>query len=197
MNAGVYGTYTGIDPTTGVPIGFTPLPQNPATGVSIDSEYGQAKDPRVSASQNIKAEFSDNYVLGLQQQFQMLGTDWVFGATGTYQKMDRIIDDYDAIQNECTAGRAQGYDWMTPESCDQWAQSLVLVNPGVTNDLLMKAPDGSLVPVTFTRRIRASRRGRSVTTTRWTCRWSTVGTASGSPNSTTCSPGHGAIRKAR
>ncbi|MET4570267.1 TonB-dependent receptor [Rhodanobacter soli] len=150
VNAGVYGTYTGIDPTTGVPIGFTPLPQNPATGVSIDSEYGQAKDPRVSASQNIKAEFSDNFVLGLQQQFQMLGTQWVFGATGTYQKMNRIIDDYDAIQNECTAGRAQGYDWMTPDSCDQWAQSLVLVNPGVTNDLLMKAPDGSLVPVKFT-----------------------------------------------
>ena len=150
VNAGVYGTYTGIDPTTGEPIGFTPLPQSPSTGVSIDSEYGQAKDPRVSASQNIKAEFSDNYVLGVQQQFEMMGTQWVFGATGTYQRMNRIIDDYDAIQNECTAGRAQGYDWMTPDTCDQWAQSLVLVNPGETNHLLMKAPDGSLVPVNFT-----------------------------------------------
>jgi hypothetical protein len=150
-NAGLYGTYTGVDPATGVPIGFTPLPQSPSSGVSIDSEYGQAKDPRVSASQNVKAEFSDNYVLGLQQQFQMLGTQWVFNATGTYQKMNRIIDDYDAIQNECAAGRAQGYDWMTPVDCDQYAQSLVLINPGVTNDLLMKAPDGSLVPVTFTR----------------------------------------------
>jgi hypothetical protein len=118
--------------------------------VSVDSEYGQAKDPRVSAAQNIKAEFSDNYVLGLQQQFQMLGTTWVFGATGTYQRMNRIIDDYDAIQNECAAGRAQGYAWMTPQDCDQYAQSLVLVNPGATNNLQMKAPDGSLVPVTFT-----------------------------------------------
>ncbi|MFC5581684.1 TonB-dependent receptor [Rhodanobacter terrae] len=151
VNAGVYGTYTGIDPATGEPIGFTPLPQNPATGVSIDSEYGQAKDPRVSASQNIKAEYSDNYVLGLQQQFQMLGTQWVFGATGTFQKMSRIIDDYDAIQNECAAGRAQGYAWMTPQDCDQYAQSLVLINPGETSDLLMKSPDGKLVPVTFTR----------------------------------------------
>ncbi|MDO1527982.1 TonB-dependent receptor [Fulvimonas sp. R45] len=151
VNAGVYGTYTGVDPATGAPIGFTPLPQNPSTGVSVDSEYGQAKDPRVSASQNIKAEFSDNYVLGMQQQFQMLGTTWVFGATGTYQRMNRIIDDYDAIQNECAAGRAQGYAWMTPQDCDQYAQSLVLVNPGATNRLLMKAPDGSLVPVTFTR----------------------------------------------
>jgi hypothetical protein len=151
VNAGVYGTYTGIDPATGEPTGFTPLPQSPSTGVSIDSEYGQAKDPRVSASQNIKAEFSDNYVLGLQQQFEMLGTQWVFGATGTYQRMNRIIDDYDAIQNECAAGRAQGYAWMTPQDCADYAQSLVLINPGETNDLLMKAPDGSLVPVTFTR----------------------------------------------
>ena len=149
-NAGIYGTYTGIDPATGEPIGFTPLPQNPTTGVSIDSEYGQAKDPRISASQNIKAEFSDNFVLGMQQQFQMLGTSWVFGATGTYQKMNRIIDDYDSIQNECAAGLAQGYAWMTPDTCDQWAQSLVLINPGVTNNILMKAPDGSLVPVTLT-----------------------------------------------
>jgi len=150
INAGQYGTYTGID-ANGVPIGFTPLPQNPSTGVSVDSEYGQAKDPRISAAQNIKAEFSDNYVLGMQQQFQMLGTSWVFGATGTYQRMNRIIDDYDAIQNECAAGVRQGYAWMTPADCDQYAQSLILVNPGITNDILMKAPDGSLVPVKFTR----------------------------------------------
>ncbi|MGH8192448.1 MAG: TonB-dependent receptor [Rhodanobacteraceae bacterium] len=146
----LYGTYTGIDPATGAPIGFTPLPQNPSTGVSIDNEYGQPKDPRVSTAQNVKAEFSDNFVLGMQQQFQMLGTKWVFGATGTYQKMSRIIDDVDWEQGECAAGFAQGYTWMTPATCDQWAQSLVLMNPGVTNNILMKAPDGSLVPVTFT-----------------------------------------------
>jgi hypothetical protein len=151
-NAGVYYTYTGIDPETGEPTGLTAVPQNPAPphGVSIDSEYGQAKDPRISAAQDIQAEFSDNFVLGMQQQFNMLGTSWVFGATGTYQKMSRIIDDFDAIQNECAAGRAQGYDWMTSATCDQWAQSLVLVNPGTTNHILMKAPDGSLVPVTLT-----------------------------------------------
>jgi hypothetical protein len=151
VNDGVYGTYTGIDPVTGAPIGFTPLPQNPATGVSIDSEYGQAKDPRISASQNIKAEYSDNFVLGMQQQFEWIGEQWVFGATGTFQKMNRIIDDYDSIQNECAAGLAQGYTWMTPATCSNWAQSLILINPGVTNNILMKAPDGSLVPVTFTK----------------------------------------------
>ncbi|HLI18313.1 MAG TPA: TonB-dependent receptor [Rhodanobacteraceae bacterium] len=146
----LYGTYTGIDPATGAPIGFTPLPQNPSTGVSIDNEYGQPKDPRVSTAQNVKAEFSDNFVLGMQQQFQMLGTKWVLGATGTYQKMSRIIDDFDDEEIECAAGRAQGYAWMTPDTCSNWAQSLVLINPGVTNDLLMKSPSGALVPVTLT-----------------------------------------------
>jgi hypothetical protein len=147
----LYGTYTGIDPATGEPIGFTPLQQVPSTGVSIDNEYGQPKDPRVSAAQNIKAEFSDNYVLGVQQQFDMLGTNWVASVTGTYQRMNRIIDDYDDEQRECAAGLAQGYSWMTPDTCSDWSQSLVLVNPGVTNNLLMKSPDGSLVPVTFTK----------------------------------------------
>jgi hypothetical protein len=159
VNAGLYGTYTGINPTTGEPIGFTPLPQNPSSGVSVDSEYGQAKDPRISASQNIKAEFSDNYVFGMQQQFEMMGTNWVFGATGTYQRMNRIIDDYDSVQNECAAGLAQGYDWMTPETCTDWAQSLILINPGETSTILMKSPDGTLVPVVLTRQDQGLTRG--------------------------------------
>ena len=150
-NAGTYGTYTGVDPATGEPIGFTPLPQSPSTGVSIDSEYGQPKDPRVSAAQNIKPEYSDNFVLGMQQEFQMLGTSWVFGATGTYQKMNRIIDDYDDEQRECAAGRARGYDWMTPDSCSDWTQSLIMVNPGETSNILVKGPDGQLHPIDFTR----------------------------------------------
>ena len=40
---------------------------------------------------------------------------------------------------------------MTEETCSDWAQSLILINPGETNHILMKSPDGSLVPVTFTR----------------------------------------------
>ncbi len=39
---------------------------------------------------------------------------------------------------------------MTPQTCTDWAQSLILVNPGETSNILMKAPDGCLVPVTMT-----------------------------------------------
>ena len=148
--AGQFGTYTGIDPATGAPIGFTPLPQSPSTGVSIDNQYGQPVDARIASSQNIKAEYSDNFVLGLQHDLPMFEQKWVVGATGTYQKMPRIIDDYDDEQRECAAGVAQGYAWMTPDTCYKWSNSLVLINPAVTQHLLMKSPNGSLVPVTLT-----------------------------------------------
>jgi len=160
-NAGLYYMYSGVDPATGEPLGLTPIPQNPSAppGASIDSEYGQPKDPRISASQNIKAEYSDNFVLGMQQQFNFLGTNWVFGATGTYQKLNRIIDDYDDEQSECVAGLARGYDWMTPDTCSQWTQSLVLINPGETSNILVKGPDGNLHPIDFTREEQGFTRG--------------------------------------
>jgi hypothetical protein len=147
----VYGTYTGIDQATGEPLGFELLPQNPSTGVSINNEYGQSKDPRITTAQNIKAQSSDNFVLGMQQAFKMMGTDWTFGLTGTYQRMDRIIDDNGDTQRMCAAGRAQGYDWMTPNTCSQWAQGLLMINPGETQKIWMNGPDGKLHPVTFTK----------------------------------------------
>ena len=150
LKTGIYGTYTGIDPTTGIPTGFTPLPQNPTTGVSLYNQYGEAANPGTVASQNIKAEYSDNYVLGLQQQFHMLGTSWVFSATGTWQKMNRIIDDVDYIQAECAAGLSQGYSWLTPANCTNYATGLLLMNPGETSDILMPGPDGQLHKVVFT-----------------------------------------------
>ncbi|MGH8318392.1 MAG: TonB-dependent receptor [Steroidobacteraceae bacterium] len=148
--AGQFGTYTGIDPATGAPIGFTPLPQTPSTGVSIDNQYGQPVNPRITTAQNIKAEYSDNFVLGLLHDLPMFEQKWVVGATGTYQKMPRIIDDFDDEQRECAAGVAQGYAWMTPDNCYLYAQSLVLINPGVTQHILMQSPSGGLVPVTLT-----------------------------------------------
>lgn len=147
----LYGTYTGIDQETGEPIGFKPLPQNPSTGVSVNNQYGQAKDPRSVAAENLKAQYSDNFVLGMQQAFEMLGTKWVFGVTGTYQKMDRILDDYADFQRMCAAGRKQGYDWMTPGSCANWTPSLLLINPGETAHVQLGSPDGGLVPVVMTK----------------------------------------------
>lgn len=145
-----YGTYTGIDPTTGAPIGFEPLPQNPQSGISVENQYGEPRDAKTVAAKNIQAPFSDNYVLGLQQKLHFLDTSWVFGATGTYERLSRMIAGSDDAQSECAAGRAQGYSWMTADTCSQWAQSPVLINPGVDQKVYLKAPDGSLRLVDWT-----------------------------------------------
>jgi hypothetical protein len=140
-----YGTYTGIDQTTGAPTGFKPLPQNPKTGVSPINQYGNTvTDPRFVTAKNIKAEYSDNYVLGMKQQFHMLDTTWVFGATATWQKLGRIIDRYGDIQRECDAARAQGLDFMTPENCGQFTQSILLINPGEKAIVRVPGPDGTI-----------------------------------------------------
>lgn len=152
LSSDLYGTYTGIDQETGEPIGFEPLVQDPSTGVSVNNSYGQPKDPRASTATNIEAEYSDSFVLGLQKQFNMMGAQWIFGVTGKYDRMSRIIDDYGDTQRECAAGRAQGYDWMTTQDCGDYSTGLVLINPGETQNILMKGPDRtSLVPVKFTK----------------------------------------------
>jgi len=150
VNITQYGTYTGIDPATGVPTGFVPLPQNPATGISVDNQYGAERDAATVASKNIKAPYSDNFVLGMQQQLIFLKTNWVFGATGTFEKLGEMIAGSDDSQSECAAGLAQGYDWMTPATCSQWAQSPVLINPGRDQTVYLKGPDGSVHPVNWT-----------------------------------------------
>jgi hypothetical protein len=141
-----YFTYTGIDQTTGEPLGLTPIPENPIGGVSANNEYGQPLDPRTVAAQNIKAEYSDNYVLGLQQQFHFMDTNWVAGATGRYQKLGRIVDDWDDSGAICQAAIAQGYsNFAANGGCDNTASFIngaVLINPGETQDLLVNDPDG-------------------------------------------------------
>jgi len=142
-----YFTYNGID-SNGIPLGLTPIPENPVNGVSQNNEYGEPLDPRTVASTNIKAEYADAYVLGMQQKLNFLGTDWVFGANGIYKKLGRIVDDWDDQQRMCAAGLAQGYAWLTPSACTNYTLGAVLINPSETQTIMVKTPTGGLVPVT-------------------------------------------------
>jgi hypothetical protein len=141
-----YYMYSGIDPVTGIPQGLTPIPENPAGGVSANNEYGEPLDPRTVAAQDIKAEYADQFVLGLQQQFRFLGTSWVFGATGRYQKLGRIVDDWDDQYAICQAAIAQGYaNFAAGNGCSDNASFIngaVLINPSSTQTLLVNDPDG-------------------------------------------------------
>jgi len=150
VNVTEYGTYTGVDPATGAPLGFQPLPQNPAGGVSCCNQYGFPRNNLTVASQNIKAPYSDNFVLGMQQKLHFLTADWVFEATGTFEKLGQMIGGTDDALSMCAEGVREGYSWMTPDTCSQWIQSPVMVNPGVDQKIYVGAPDGSLRLIDWT-----------------------------------------------
>jgi len=155
---GQYFTYSGIDPTTGYPTGLTPIPENPVGGVSANNEYGETLNPQTVAAQNIKAEYSDNFVLGMQKLFHFQGVPLVFDATGVYQKLGRIIDDWDDQKAICNAAMAQGVVYpgnpaldQTPlDQCVALTNGAVLINPGETQNLLVTGADGNVHKVVVT-----------------------------------------------
>lgn len=150
--ASKYYTYSGIDPATGEPLGLVPIAQNnggrDGLGVSAFNAYGQPVNASIAASTNIKAEYSDNFVLGMKQEFHMLGSKYVFGADAVYQDMGPdIIDDWDDTATMCRAAVAQGLQYAGStlddqlSSCYNVAPGFVLINPTQTTDLML--PDGN------------------------------------------------------
>ena len=149
-----YFTYTGIT-ASGIPTGTVQLAP---TGY-VNGENGTALDPKLVASQNIKAEYQDQYVLGMQQQFKMFDQSWVYGVTGTYNKLGRIIDDvyaslgyigpgYPLSENAkaiVDAGLAQG---VAVNPADLLGS--VLINPGSTNILTVPTMSGGYGQVKMT-----------------------------------------------
>lgn len=162
FQASRYFTYTGIDQATGEPTGLTQITQNNGgrgddLGVSAYNAYGQPVNAKAAASTNIKAEYSDNFVLGMKQEFHMLGAKYVFGADGVYQDMGPdIIDDWDDTNGMCRAAIAQGiqYAGSTEDqqiaSCAVTAPGFVLINPTQTTDILLKDANGNLQKVVVT-----------------------------------------------
>ncbi|MGY3039798.1 outer membrane receptor protein involved in Fe transport [Rhodanobacter sp. TND4EL1] len=149
-----YYTYSSID-ANGIPGGLIPInskgqTSGPGVPVSLNNEYGQALDPNTVHSSNLKAEYQDEFVLGMQQQ---INSSWVYGVQGMYRKLGRIIDDVADGATECQQLIAQnggirsqldaqglandptGYDPANPcgTPADLGIQGSVLINPGSTN----------------------------------------------------------------
>ncbi|WP_052697671.1 TonB-dependent receptor [Luteibacter yeojuensis] len=82
-----YFTYTGINPANGAPTGLTSL----GAPYSTNNELGQPKDPKGVASETLKPQFQDEYILGMQHQLTP-AFDW--GAKVTYRRLRNIIDDF-------------------------------------------------------------------------------------------------------
>lgn len=80
--------FTGVDPDTGAPIGLTP---RGVTGPAfINGEDGTATDPRTIASQNLKPQYQDEYILGMQKA---LNENFTLGVRGIYRDLKTAIDD--------------------------------------------------------------------------------------------------------
>ena len=148
-----YFTYTGIT-ATGLPTGTV---QVAPTGY-VNGENGTALDPKLVSAQNLKAEYQDQFVLGMQQQFKMFDQSWVYGATGTVNKLGRIIDDAYAslgyypgaplsenAKAIVDAGLAQGVN-VDPSSL----LGSILINPGSTNILTVPTVGGGYGKVKMT-----------------------------------------------
>jgi hypothetical protein len=80
-----YFTYTGTD-ANGLPTGTNRILQP----VSSNNEFGQAKDPKTVAAQDMKPAFQDEVTLGMERQ---LTPDYTFGMKFTYRKLRSTLDD--------------------------------------------------------------------------------------------------------
>ncbi|GAB3781955.1 TonB-dependent receptor [Dyella agri] len=129
-------TYSGIN-SDGTPINPTLIPNSlPNNVYYVNGENGQPIDAKVASAQNLKAEYQDQFVLGMQQQ---INSSWVYGVTGTVNKIGRAIDDTDAGGPDApaiiAAAAAQGIT-LDPTLISQ----SVLINPGQANTFVI--PNG-------------------------------------------------------
>lgn len=126
-----YFTYTGID-EFGIPTGLSPLGPGP---VSANGEYGQAPDPATITSTNLKAQYQDEYILGLDMQ---LNSNWYAGIKGTYRELKTAIDDVCDVDRLAEKLDAQGLD-----SAEYDIRGCYIFNPGRTNTFKINRLDGS------------------------------------------------------
>ena len=128
-------TYTGIDPTTGVPLGLVPI----NTQQSPDGEYNQRKDPRAVVAKDLKPNYQDELTLG----FDKIWTpDLNFGAKVTYRKLGAGIDDSCDTRPILDFAEQAGIPIMAPG-----AVNCFIYNPGRDVTLWVDGNDAAGNPV--------------------------------------------------
>lgn len=139
-----YFAFAGIDPTTGVPTGLTPLGNGP---YSSNREYGQAPDPNSVTAKGLKSHMQDEFVLGFEQQ---VGTSFTVGARYVYRNLRSAIDDMCDYRPAYNWAIRQG---LSEEVADNLGNALAncrLFNPGEANTFLLDDGTGRLVEVPLT-----------------------------------------------
>jgi hypothetical protein len=131
-----YYTYTGIDPTTGVPQGLQLI----GGPYSSNNEFGQAPDPRTVAAQDLKSHYQDEFIVGMQQA---LGSSWNWGARLQYRDLKSAIDD------QCDNRPMLKYMIENNIAIDpnySYSPDCRLFNPGADNTMLLDLPDAAGSP---------------------------------------------------
>ncbi len=119
-----YFTYTGTD-ANGLPTGTNRILQP----VSSNNEYGQAKDPKTVAAQDMKPAYQDEVTLGFDRQ---LTPDYTFGMMFTYRKLRSTLDD------TCDARPFEAYAARNNINTDNYAGfGCATFNPGEDNHFLV------------------------------------------------------------
>lgn len=135
-----YYTYTGID-ANGAPTGIVEISGadggGPPGPVSANNERGQSPDPATVASNNLKPQYQDEFILGFDKTF---GPNWNYGAKLTYRTIGTVIDDecdpFPLEANITAMGlNSDNYAWADP-FCR-------IFNPNRDNTYTVLAKDGS------------------------------------------------------
>jgi len=126
--------YTGIDPRTGAPTGLTAL----SPVFSNNNEFGQSKDPREVAAQNMKGNYQDELAFGMETA---LSKSLTVGAKFTYRTLRTAIDDF----CDDRPFRAWAARQATPVDTSNWGFNCALFNPGRANTFTIDLDgDGNL-----------------------------------------------------
>jgi hypothetical protein len=120
LNASQYYTYTGIDQTTGAPIGLNAI----SPLVSANNEFGQAVPAEVVAAVGMKSHFQDEFSVGFEKQFS---PSLNFGMKGTYRKLKSTVDDF------CDSRPFEKYADAHNIDYSHFSFRCALFNPGIAN----------------------------------------------------------------
>jgi len=140
--------YTGVDPVTGAPTGLTSL----GAPYSSNNEYGQAKDPRSVAAQDMQGNYQDEYAMGFEKA---VSKGLNIGGKLTYRSLRTAIDDHCddrpfmawAARNKVDTTNFGGYNCALFNPGIGNTFNIDMTGNGTLNNIVLSAADLGVAPV--------------------------------------------------
>ena len=124
LNTNQYFAYSGVDPITGAPTGLVQM----SPVLSANNEFGQAKDPRQVAAQNLRSHYQDEMTLGFEKAWS---PSLNVGTKATYRLLRSTIDD------TCDGRPFLAYAQRNNIDSSNYGFQCALFNPGFDNRFLV------------------------------------------------------------